>query len=852
MDLSMLRRVRLALAVGPVLALAAVAMADESPSPAVLAYERFSRVPASSPGHLPARRAGRLLIGELGCAACHRAPDEDLAPKPGPDLAGVGLRIDAAWLAKFLADPAAAAPGTTMPHVLAGVPAAQRADVIGPLAAYLATLRQEVPLPKPSGVNPLPPAFWERGTEATGRTLYHRVGCVACHDPLPGHAGRGGLTAIEARAADLDAAGLDADDRAAVGLPLPEAPFRSVPLAHIARKYTRRGLAEFLLVPLHARPAGRMPDMKLKAIEAADIATAFFAASDTGLVPASKTGLVPASNTGLPPASGVPAASAASGSPDDDLVARGRTAFVTRGCSACHATNGPTAPVPAKALADLDAEATNSCIATLPATHDRAGGTGPVHYPLDAGQRAAIVTALRDDPPALQPTALEATIQRLNCLACHEQGGRGGVGPGRTAFFETLGQVDLGDEGRLPPRLDGVGARLIPAWFAKVLDGTGTIRPFMLARMPIYPPAATKPLPGLFAGSDHPPPPGAPQPLPLPADPRDHDAVFAAAARILDTGCIQCHALGDHALPGVVGVNLADVTKRVEPAWFRRLLLHPQDVRPLTKMPAFFGDTRDRALLDGDPERQVAAVWHWLDRKGPTPLPARILAAVASDLELVPTDRPIVFRTFMTRAGTHAVAVGFPAGVHIAFDAEHCRIAEAWRGRFLDARGTWVLAKSAPPTDPLGTPVVPIDVGPSVARRADPADPWPADVPATFAGYALDEGGVPTFRWRLDGDVVRERVEPADGGLTRRIGLAPPSAAATASASPLVVRLAAGPDVEVRVAADGWQAVTRPDGLVVSVAAAAGATLRDLPGAGREWLVPLPADGGTVEVRYRW
>jgi hypothetical protein len=262
-------------------------------------------------------------------------------------------------------------------------------------------------------------------------------------------------------------------------------------------------------------------------------------------------------------------------------------------------------------------------------------------------------------------------------------------------------------------------------------------------------------------------------------------------------------------------------------------------------MPAFFGDTRPRTLLDGDSERQVAAVWHWLAQKQPAPLPARIREAAASDVELVPTDRPIVFRTFMSRAGTHAIAIGFPAGVHAAFDAERCRLAEAWRGRFLDARGTWILAKSAPPTDPLA-PAVPIDAGPPVAPLADDAAPWPDDVAVRFLGYALDAAGVPTLRWTVARATVTERYEPVTGGLVRRF-----SATGADPNGSLSLRLAAAATLEPSAAEAGRLAVAREDGVVVSVAASAGPRLRD--GAdGREWIVTLPADGTPVEVHYRW
>lgn len=817
----------------PATTLAAPAMA-----PVVAGFERFGRATATRP--LDAIDAGRLLIAELGCTACHRTAVGGLAPKAGPDLSGVGTRVEAAWLRRYLADPAAAAPGTTMPHVLAAVPPAERAATLDALVAHLATRRAPVPLPKPGGMNPMPPEFWDRGDAAAGAVLYHRVGCVACH---AAEEGRGGVAAGPA-------ALLDEEDLIEAGIPLPEKPFASVPLGHVAAKYTRRSLTEFLMVPLHARPSGRMPSLDLKAAEAADIA-AYLGRTADGAAAVAPVAQV---------AADVPA--------DEARAALGHRAFVALGCAACHTggtdgeSGGPAADgARAPPLAQLAADGPASCI---PRDDSVAAAAGP-RYLLDEPQRAAVTAALDDlrRQAAVEASAavarttspgdLDLALLRLNCVACHERDGRGGVGTDRRAFFETVDHVDLGDEGRLPPRLTGVGARLEKAWLAKAVAGGVALRPFMRARMPVYPREAVAGLPEQFRRADLATAAVGETPRAATFPPAgDTAALVPAGAALLDAGCIQCHPLGDRSLPGTVGVNLAGVTKRVEPEWFRRLLLDPMAVRPGTKMPAFFGATVNRTILDGDPERQIAALWAYLDRATLEPLPAK-LAAAASDFELVPDERPLVLRTFMERAGTHAVAVGFPAGVHLAWDAERCRLAEAWRGRFLDARGTWVLAKSAPPADPLGTDRMPIDGEPAVAVLDDAAASR-----VRFLGYALDRDGVPTFRWRIDtGDgaaEITERFVPdgaaPQGGLVRRLTV---RRAPGAPALPrgLVFRPLAGTALEVTADAAGAtaRATDAPLTATLDAATAARAAIRD---AGRAWVVPLDADDTTVEVRYRW
>ncbi|HEX5104839.1 MAG TPA: hypothetical protein VFV87_13555, partial [Pirellulaceae bacterium] len=106
-----------------------MAGAQDAP-PRVIAFERGYAQGGDSVA------AGQLLLGELNCTSCHAA-DALLAvaiqKKQAPVLDSVCSRVKPQYLLKFLADPLAAKPGTTMPHVLAGVPEAER----GPIAEAL-------------------------------------------------------------------------------------------------------------------------------------------------------------------------------------------------------------------------------------------------------------------------------------------------------------------------------------------------------------------------------------------------------------------------------------------------------------------------------------------------------------------------------------------------------------------------------------------------------------------------------------------------------------------------------------------------------------------------------------------
>ena len=132
--------------------------------------------------------------------------------------------------------------------------------------------------------------------------------------------------------------------------------------------------------------------------------------------------------------------------------------------------------------------------------------------------------------------------------------------------------------------------------------------------------------------------------------------------------------------------------------------------------------------------------------------------------ELKPADRPIVFRTFMTGVGMHAVAVGFPEGIHAAFDSRQIRWAQAWRGRFVDAESTWD-DRFTPLTPALSEDLVVLPPGPPFAVLAGGDSPWPAagGVPSgyRFGGFRLDGSGAPVFLYEFAGLRFEDRVTPS-------------------------------------------------------------------------------------------
>ena len=784
-------------------------------APFVAGFERFARH-----GELAPAEAGRLLLGELGCTSCHAPGTTGPPPKPGPRLDGAGRRLQPKWLSRFLADPTGTQPGTTMPDVLHGIPVEKKTRTVLALTAFLATLREPFPNLASTATRPVAPRFYEKGNRDRGRTLFHQVGCVACHQPDATYKARPQPTSeLEKLLAQLDP-----DEIRELGLGAAARPFPSVPHGDLSGKYTSQALAHFLINPETVRPGGRMPSLKLVPDEAADL-VAFLHKNNSA-----RSLSAPGNNP--------------------ELVARGRQLFVQFRCHSCHsAGTGLDRKGTQKAppvLARLAPTSAESCLLNT--------NTRQPRYRLDKQQLQSITAALAVKPDkALPALSLKRTTLRLNCLACHSRNKSGGLGPKRRGYFETAGHVDLGDEGRLPPSLDGVGAKLRTAWLGKVLEGTGDVRAHLQIRMPVFPVREVLGLPGQLAvvddGSDT--PAGT-----VFAAPGVTTKTLASAGRtLIDRGCVQCHPVRGERLPGVVGIDLEGTTSRIRPEWLKRFLLDPASRKARTRMPTFFpkGKTNSPDVLGGHVDNQLAALQTYLADLGRQPLPEKITRNKVDNYELVPRKRPLILRTFMQRVGRHAIAVGFPDSPHFAFDARRGRVVEAWRGRFLDAHATW-FNRFIPPAAPLGQDLVTLSAGLTVSRLANADAAWPdALAPTTgyrFRGYRLDKSRVPTLLYTVGKLQVEDRLEPsARRGFKRTLRISatlPPGS----KQSNVWIRAHTGKSLKTRDA----NTHTDENGLTVSVP-----TGRKHPGklvttdGQTEWRIPFTiSDRITVEMDYRW
>lgn len=898
----------------------------EARRPIVPGFERFHALASGDPVE-----GGQLLIGELSCKKCHASDVKQVLgvePKQAPILTEIGSRVRPEWFTRFLTDPQAAKPGTTMPHVLAGWAPEERDAAVTALAHFLATTGT------PGQENS------DRNAAQRGKDLFHQVGCTVCHAPREGD----------------------------IQVPLAT----TIPLGKIEKKYTISSLIEFLKNPHHARPSGRMPSMPLNDQQFKDIAnylvgdevggqkagrpkepnmtfkayskvewsklgdfskltlskegesrgldlgvvgeTGNFAVSFEGVLHIEKEGgyrfrigsddgsaiyidgQKVADADGIHPHQyGEGRARLTAGAhpvrveyfqgggewtldceiegpglprqnieplitksaeikpvlekrPDgfainEELAAKGRELFMSIGCAACHELklgNDLLASPAAKPFAELDPS--KGCLAATPPVSRE---SRVPDFAFSPKQRAAITAAIKSPLPEVTPAALtRQTMTTFNCLACHARGGLGGPETTRSALF-TSTIPEMGDEGRLPPPLDGVGDKLNRDYLNHVLANGADDRPYMRVAMPKFGNGRLAKLHEALVAQDE--NTGAPA-----VTFEEPESRIKSTGRHLagDKGlaCVKCHTFGDIKATGIQAIDMRKMSTRLREDWFRRYLFDPQVYRPGTRMPTGFpgGVAVVKDAFGGDPSRQIAAIWAYLKDGDKAGIPDGMLAEA---IELKPEDgKPVIYRNFIEGLSPRGIAVGYPEQCNLAWDANRMALGLVWHGKFIDASKHWV-GRGPGNQQPLGDHVTRIEDVSPVAVLASGDAPWPTTSARErgykFLGYQLDKQGRPAFRYQSGTLIVTDFPEPVGGeheGTFRRTL----KFEATGPVEGLYVRAATGNTIE-----------PGPNGSYVIdklwTVKVAGGVLRDSNGR-KELVVPvaLKEGRGEVVIELKW
>ncbi len=447
---------------------------------------------------------------------------------------------------------------------------------------------------------------------------------------------------------------------------------------------------------------------------------------------------------------------------EEKLVVEGRKLFATTGCASCHDLREENEKKPIasalKAPKAAGMDLGEGCLSERP--KGKAANFG-----LTTRQREVIRAALRAKPQAEDDAKKNNNliVQHLttfNCVACHARDGIGGVETARDDYFLTTIK-EMGDEGRVPPPLNGVGGKINMAWMRNIVDKGVKSRPYMLTRMPGFGIRNVKPLIETFETVDVLPP----KPLPKFDEP---------AYRVKDQGrllvgskgfsCIKCHTFDKFKAEGIQSIDMTTMTKRLRPEWFVRYVRDPMTFRPGTRMPSAWpkeGKSYLPTVFDGDSDKQIAAVWTYLEGGAKAAPP---MGVGGDPIELVATTEPVIYRNFIEGAGPRTIGVGYPEKLNLAFDAAELRLATIWKGPFIDAHVHWS-SRGGGLAPPLGDHVIPQSTGVAFAELKTADDDWPTDSARTrggyqFLGYRLDKSGRPTFEYRIAGARIDDKPEP--------------------------------------------------------------------------------------------
>ena len=518
---------------------------------------------------------------------------------------------------------------------------------------------------------------------------------------------------------------------------------------------------------------------------------------------------------------------------DPGLAARGQEHFVKLGCANCHDDlKAPTTPGPAWAKLDVG----RGCLS-------EGAGAWP-RFNLNADQRTAITKALpiAEKPPLDDKQQLAKTLVTFNCTACHERTGLGGIAPERNALF-TGTQPALGDQGRLPPPLSHVGAKLTPEWIAGVLLHGKRQRDYVDAAMPQFGEANVGHLVELFGKVDE------LEKVTFPKIANLQESKNAGYEMIGSTGfgCIACHEFNGQKAGEVNALDIGYTTERLQKNWFNLYMRQPSRFHPTVIMPGYWPDGKSIRpnILGGDTAQQIEAIWAYLQDGERAKKPAG-LSRQSNELRV--GDVTEICRG-QSPVGYRGIGVGYPGRINLAFDSGEMALRQLWKGDFASVDSGHF--------HPRGTDSISFPPGIPFHRLTSLEDNWPykgktnhafpQDHGYQFRGYHLDAARRPIFLYHYGGIAVEESfddVPDKDGKayFKRTLRFDTPAAP-----SPCYFRAATGN----KITASTDRTFTA-DKLQLRITSEHKAIVRD--GNPGEVLIPLtlPKGRSTLTLEYQW
>lgn len=449
---------------------------------------------------------------------------------------------------------------------------------------------------------------------------------------------------------------------------------------------------------------------------------------------------------------------------DANLAKRGAKAFATLGCAQCH--DDIQKRLPANVTYENPPEWKN-----LDSTRGCLGeknSKAPL-FALSSQQKKLI----RDSLPTSttkELTNLERANKSLatfNCTACHERDGLGGVPVEKNALF-VGDKNELGNDGRIPPPLTLIGAKLNKNWFADVLFRGQRQRNYMATTMPQFGESNVGHLIELFEKTD------SLEPVQFEKI-KDISKVKQAGHLLIGTkgfSCIACHDFNGQAAAGPGAMDIIHATSRLKKDWFYEFMLKPSRFRKGTVMPASWpgGHVFMEDVLDGDAKKQIESLWIYLEdgirAKNPEGLSRK-------SPELRVTDEALICRGRGT-AGYRGMGIGYPERVSLAFDTQEMNLRLLWKGEFATVDNGRFSARGRDRVSfPQGIPfhrLKSLDDNWPYKRKTDYL--FPQSEGYRFEGYSLGKQKRPTLKYRYGEiqveDFFEDRLDPDKSPYFRR------------------------------------------------------------------------------------
>lgn len=525
---------------------------------------------------------------------------------------------------------------------------------------------------------------------------------------------------------------------------------------------------------------------------------------------------------------------------DASLVTKGARAFVEQGCVQCHQDVQQYLPEklqyasPAP-LAKLNLE--RGCL-------DRTEKTQAPGYDFSPEQLGLIRQALTSTLDTALPTAqvIDKSLITFNCTACHDRQGLAGVDPERNPFF-VGNKTELGNEGRIPPPLTDVGAKLQSDWIAEVMLRGQRQRDYLATRMPQFGKANVGHLVELFEQVDSVPPVTF-------KEIKDRDLVKDAGKLLVGTqgfSCIACHDFNGQKAAGPGAMDIIHSTSRLKKDWFYWFMLKPDRFRKGTIMPASWpgGHVFMEDVLDGDAKQQIESIWIYLEDGTRASNPVGLSR---KSPELRVTDQTLICRGRGT-AGYRGMGIGYPERISLAFDTQEMNLRLLWKGEFATVDDGRFFARGRDRIEfPPGIPfhrLESLDDNWPYKRKTDYL--FPQELGYRFDGYTLGDLKRPTLRYRYGdirvSDYFEDRLDEDNKPyFTRTLTLT-----ADSDQPEFYFRAAAGEEIQ-QLGDDRFQIGS----LKIHVQGAAGHVIRE--GNPRELLfrIRVPQGKTVLKLDYQW